>query len=70
MTQPASDIEVVPLAKNSPFDSLTVVPTFESGTDTAMSATAAPYRLYKRRWIGVFAMVSTAFVFPLNLARC
>ena len=25
------------------------------------AAAAQPYRLYKRRWIGVFAMVSTSF---------
>jgi hypothetical protein len=27
----------------------------------ATATTAQPYRLYKRRWIGVFAMVSTSF---------
>jgi len=31
--------------------------------DDGVSAAAGPYRLYKRRWVGVFAMVSTTFFF-------
>jgi hypothetical protein len=33
------------------------------GTDVTASPTSVPYRLYKRRWLGVFAMVCTMFFF-------
>jgi hypothetical protein len=34
--------------------------TDHSGSDE-VPTTAGPYRLYKRRWVGVFAMVGTTF---------
>jgi hypothetical protein len=37
-----------------------VVPVCPDGESDVCTATQ-PYRLYKRRWIGVFAMVSTPF---------
>jgi hypothetical protein len=35
----------------------------DSPTDDGAPTTAGPYRLYKQRWLGVFAMASTTSFF-------
>jgi hypothetical protein len=39
---------------------VTVVPLIPDDGENAPSTAAQPYRLYKRRWFGVFAMASTS----------
>ena len=34
-------------------------------SDPSVAPTTGPYRLYKRRWIGIFAMVSTTTFVPI-----
>lgn len=64
MAQPSQHAQSVSLHQGAGFDTergkktpgaiFTALPTNEGA-----SAPTGPYRLYKRRWVGVFAMVST-----------
>ena len=38
---------------------VTAVPIIPNDVEDATTTAAQPYRLYKRRWFGVFALVST-----------
>jgi hypothetical protein len=59
----SSDHSQVNLLSPDPASETAVSPL---GTDATASGTTAPYRLYKRRWLGVIAMVCTVFFFTPN----